>query len=1363
MAAELSIERLEPTPLFPQPAEGQPLRQRARLYLDNPGVPFTASVRIAVGNAAPYTEALGQVSAGKSTNHIHLTDIAAPTLISIEVLTKDGKSLASQKLDWQPQKKWNIYNVSYSHHDLGFGNYPHRLRTEIRHANIERPLQYCTETDGWDDDSKFRFVIETSEPITSFLATHSAADAAELARRIREGRIQVGGVLATVNTEQLGHELMARLFYLSGRHTPDLLGVPSGRTALIDDVIGLTWPFASALKDAGIPYLFHGYNGCGRCLKPAMFAPVFYWQGPDLDARSKTLVRSVAYGGYAGDLLGEASPAWIEKAINTLGKSWPYNTLLLQEGTDFQLVTRDNANKIHDWNSRFRYPRLVCATLDRFFDAIAAQATPAQIKTFAKDGNNQWADQDATDAWLLGRARKLGEAIPAAEKFATIAGALAGGSYPWTDLYQAYHRLLLYHEHTDAIDVIAPQRERMRQYETELVENREMVLEGEEFCRQVSDGALEKLASLVTTRSDRNLIVFNSLPRARTDVVRFDSKVLGDAFRISDDAEGKEVPHQVLQAGHSVFIAHDVPAMGYKSFSLVPAPGSGKPAESPKDNRLENQFYRLTFNPQTGALTSIWDKDLGVELVDQSAPHQFNEYLYERIEKSAAQVTSVWYRVLSAQLSATAGPVADLMTVTAAPRGVESLTQTILLYHDLKRIDFGLDLVKSPSGRTSRMSNMDLVNKESVYVALPLAVPDFRFKHELPGGVAEPIRDQFDGSCTAFYAVRHFTDVSNDRFGVTVSAVESSLVEYGYPRSCPLVGGREQEFEQEMTYPATSRLYLYLLNNMFSVNIRWDQPGPLHFSWSLRSHAGNWQQGKADEFGWDVHNLLLARLATGRKEGPLPGSSGFVRIDVPNVACTTVKPAEANGQGYILRFHETQGKETTATVTLPFLGKLATAVETDLVENNLPNSLAVGSHSELSIALRPFGVKTIRVVCAPKDGSAAIQGLTTAALSDMQIRLAWQAQPQISHYRIYRGDTPDFKPSLLSLVGRSADPECVDQPQLNYGGWINNRLESKTTYYYRVAPVDRANNEGPVSAAVAGTTLAPSEKNLVPLRVEGLHAIPVSPLAPFNFVNLLFRTSCESDVRSYEVHRSTQPGFQPDNATRIGVVEAAAVIKGSGAYGHVPMDYRAGDYDHLMYEDSEVQPLTTYYYRVSAVDSASQKGPFSAEASARTGAAPPSPIKATASSVYAAEYGPEGAVDGLPDPSAAWISKPYGGGTKTAPGDAWLEVELRRPTQVLGVVIVGDTRPVIPLQKALRIDLREGLDWKLAAYVTNITTKTIHCRWDTPRAAETIRVYVPARDLPKSEQADIPDGVVRVCELMVLLADGTEVNLADLN
>ena len=39
--------------------------------------------------------------------------------------------------------------------------------------------------------------------------------------------------------------------------------------------------------------------------------------------------------------------------------------------------------------------------------------------------------------------------------------------------------------------------------------------------------------------------------------------------------------------------------------------------------------------------------------------------------------------------------------------------------------------------------------------------------------------------------------------------------------------------------------------------------------------------------------------------------------------------------------------------------------------------------------------------------------------------------------------------------------------------------------------------------------------------------------------------------------------------------------------------------------------------------------------------------------------------------------------------------------------------------------------------------------------ADALRVFVPAADLPRSERADV-DGIVRLCELLLILPDGNE-------
>ena len=301
-APSVRIARVEPTPLFPRQAEGQPLRQLARLHVENSGQPAAATARITVGARSAEAQNIGTLAKGKSKVDVLIPDIAAPTPVTIELLDTAGKVLCSKQQQWQPQKKWTLYCCSYSHQDLGFGDYPHRLRTSIRHENIRLPLQFSRETDAWPDDAKYRFNIETSEPITSFISFHGKGAARELAQRIKEGRIGLGGLHNTANTEELGHELMARLFYMTGRHVVDLLGVPAGKTIQEDDVIGLTWPVATYAKEAGFDYCFHGYNRLtmpnihnGRML--CDFAPLdredgrhifavgnepnFFWQGPD--------------------------------------------------------------------------------------------------------------------------------------------------------------------------------------------------------------------------------------------------------------------------------------------------------------------------------------------------------------------------------------------------------------------------------------------------------------------------------------------------------------------------------------------------------------------------------------------------------------------------------------------------------------------------------------------------------------------------------------------------------------------------------------------------------------------------------------------------------------------------------------------------------------------------------------------------------------------------------------------------------------------------------------------------------------------------------------------------------------------------
>jgi hypothetical protein len=185
-------------------------------------------------------------------------------------------------------------------------------------------------------------------------------------------------------------------------------------------------------------------------------------------------------------------------------------------------------------------------------------------------------------------------------------------------------------------------------------------------------------------------------------------------------------------------------------------------------------------------------------------------------------------------------------------------------------------------------------------------------------------------------------------------------------------------------------------------------------------------------------------------------------------------------------------------------------------------------------------------------------------------------------------------------VGSSTASTFTDRPKLHYGGWIDNRLQPETNYFYKVRAVDRWNNQGPASAEARVTTLRPHEKNTVPARIEGLYAVNVSPVSPHNYLALWFYTNCESDVTRYEIFRSNAPGFVANSSTLLTAIDATTKFSHTTPHGFGTVTRELREYNRILYVDQDVQPGTTYYYQVRAVDQGGVASEPSREASART-------------------------------------------------------------------------------------------------------------------------------------------------------------------
>jgi alpha-mannosidase len=273
------------------------------------------------------------------------------------------------------------------------------------------------------------------------------------------------------------------------------------------------------------------------------------------------------------------------------------------------------------------------------------------------------------------------------------------------------------------------------------------------------------------------------------------------------------------------------------------------------------------------------------------------------------------------------------------------LTQEVILYPGVKRIDF-----------INRVQKASTLTKEEVYYAFPFDVKNSEINCELPGAVFRPGKDQLSGSFTGFSGIQHWADASNADFGVAVATREVPAIEFGEIRTN----------EWSMAYnPARSAFYFYVANNKENTNgAEWQgsdswRLGFLELHFAVTSHAKGWREGNVTQFGWEHNSPLMARYVGVPQAGKLPAVKASFSESLPkNVILQSLKQAE-DGNGYIARFYETEGKAATVVWSgLP--GKIREAQVTSLTER--PLSQVKIQAGKLTFSIGPWRLVTVRLI-----------------------------------------------------------------------------------------------------------------------------------------------------------------------------------------------------------------------------------------------------------------------------------------------------------------------------------------------------------------------------------------------------------------
>ena len=974
----LRLVSIKPTVFFIKDKDA--LLQVVEVVVENTSEPVEAGLDIRLDGKQKITT-LGKVKKGKATFQVHLPEILETKPVEF-ILKAKGKVRDRRKSTWQPKRHWQVYIVPITHHDLGYTDTIENILNRYD-GFCDNILRFCKETEDWPDESKYRYTFEGTWSVQHFIENRPKEVIDKLVKYIKKDRIEIGALFGNEISALCSHEQLIRLMYpsfrLKRKYGAQIL------TGSITDVPGLSWGLPTVLAGAGVKYFFAGlptYFEWGRSDIHTFWdesavlrhgrPDAFRWQGPD----GETVL--VYYQGSYGFFNAVTGPHTYKYVMDNLPgmleamekQGTPFDVArYIHNGVDNYPPDVKISHIAREWNSRWAFPKIIVATNSMFFEALEKQCD--DVRTFRGElPHTDYVVGAISTAKETTINRLTHDRLHSAEKFATVASLASDYTYPADKIRQAYDNVLLYDEHTWGKDYPAGKLQ-----DWAWNEKSHYAYKAAGLTQPILTGSLDRIANKIELKEQgRHIVVFNSLSFQRTDVVRVNRFDVKEPFELIDVASGRKVPYQIIElkspqapvpyaAYHYargqferkelfelVFIASDVPSFGYKTCRLSPIKKAATPASRVlvKENGLENQFFKVKLDPQTGAVESIYDKQLSRELVDKKAPHKLNQFVARWVQTGKQEVPNK-AKIQKGQ----SGPVYGSLIISSQGAGCPQITQEIILYEKIKRIDFANRILK------------DSTPLLEIYFAFPFKTtgkPDFRF--EGSNSVIKPLRDQFPGSNSNYYAVQHWADVSDGKAGLTLSCIDSHLLEFGGLWPCyvsqahhgvtPPDFGREFVKQSELT---KGYMYSFVLDSNFRTNFQPVQQADMLFRYSITTHEKGWKEGRCRDFGWALCNPLIPVQINGKKGGTLDSKMSFCQVDKPNVFLLALKRAE-DGDGIIVRLIETEGKDVTTTLTIPHLA-IKNAYRTNLVEEN--KGKATFTEHTIATTIKAFGITTIRI------------------------------------------------------------------------------------------------------------------------------------------------------------------------------------------------------------------------------------------------------------------------------------------------------------------------------------------------------------------------------------------------------------------
>lgn len=712
----------------------------------------------------------------------------------------------------------------------------------------------------------------------------------------------VGGMWVEPDLNILSGESLVRQLLYGKLYLQEKFGVDV-KVGWNPDSFGHSAMLPQILKKSGIDYYVFCRGGKGE--------NIFWWESKD---GSKIL----AYipPGWYNDSTILAISAFNKKEIFKLSNSYEEKykikdvMKLYGIGDHGGGATDLDINFIGIFNLKKNYPVAVMNKPENYFKKILEQNK--DYPTYRGELNPVFEGCYTSGGNIKTKNRLAENKLLTAEFLSSIAH-LLGLNYPQEKLLYAYRFLLFNHFH----DVICG---------TSIKEVFEDTYDNYDKLFKIADEAITNSLRFITDKINTEgegtpVVVFNPLSFERDDIVKVILNCDENIKVIDEEGEIKisQITNIFSENGKRklevIFSADNLPPLGYRVYHLIPLDKKDREKVNEliiKKNFMENKYFKIEID-KYGNIKSIFDKINKQEVVKKG--DIANQLIAFEDEDNA---WGIRYTGKSEKINSCKkifvkekGLVRGKISIQRNFRN-SVINQDIIIYNNIPRIDF--------------ITNIKWAENNILLKALfPLSIESKTYEAEIPYGT---ITRETSGE---EMPILNWVDLSDGRYGVSII----NNGKYGCSVKDNTIG-------------------LTLLRSPKDPN-KFADIGEHNFTYSIYFHKGDYREGKVIREGIRLNQPTIAFVSDAHK-GSLPAKFSFVQIEPDNLIVSVFKKAEKSDE-FILRFYETEGKETPA--VLQFLGNIENAEETDLLER--PQKSIENSANKIMLTTSPYEIKTVKV------------------------------------------------------------------------------------------------------------------------------------------------------------------------------------------------------------------------------------------------------------------------------------------------------------------------------------------------------------------------------------------------------------------